>query len=338
MIKSNPKMLESIRLPWPTQWDEVFGRDAPLLMEVGFGNGQFLVELAQSRPEANVVGVEVSSPSLRRGKQRIERAGLKNVRLVQGTAQLVLQAHCAPSTVSEIIVNFPDPWPKSGHQRRRLINFEFLGLVATRMKPGGLLQIATDHADYAAAIAACLEQIRFFESPSGFPFATQDQERRPTKYERVAMSEGRTCYYFKWRRNHLSATGDYPIPEELPMPHVILQSPLSVSKIAKRFRPISFREGDVHVKLLGCYVSVGGDRLLIEAYIVESPLKQRIGLSVRQREAQELVIGLAEIGFPRSTNGIHLAIKHLAEQVVEFSPDSEWVQTNLKLAGDRQTQ
>ncbi|MCP4424445.1 MAG: methyltransferase domain-containing protein, partial [Chloroflexi bacterium] len=95
-------MFSAARLPWPTRWDEMYGRSAPLLLEIGFGGGHFLVDWAKRRPDANVLGLEISLPSLRRAAKKIETSKLTNVRLVQGNAWLLLQAACAPGSVSEI--------------------------------------------------------------------------------------------------------------------------------------------------------------------------------------------------------------------------------------------
>jgi tRNA (guanine-N7-)-methyltransferase len=301
-------------------------------MEIGFGGGQFLVDLARNRPKANVLGVEISAPSLKRGASKIKRASLTNVRVVQGSARLLLEALCGPETVREIYVNFPDPWPKPGHHRRRLVKEEFLNLVASRMVAGGLLEIATDHVEYAADIAACLERNPYFESRLNMPHVTEDGERLRTKYELTALREGRPCFYFKWRRNDVPAALDrFKIPEELPMPHVILHTPVSLPEVSRQFTPFQVREGDVHIRLMDGFQSLSGDRLLIEVNVNEEPLRQRVGLVMRRRESGELIIGLHEIGFPRPTIGVQLAIKGLAEWVMGLHAESEIVKSNLKM-------
>ena len=300
------------QLSWPADWPALFGRDAPLLMEIGFGSGQYLIELAGRRPEANVIGVEISVPALRRAGRKLERRGLNHVCLIQGDANAVLRALCAPGSLAAVVINFPDPWPKLDHDARRLIDNDFLCLLATRMAAGAPLDIATDHDDYAAQIAAALARSPTFESRSGATFALEEPGRAPTKYERVALAEGRTPRYFAWRRNDAPATTPFPIPEEYAMPHVVLRGPADLTEIGRRFRPSVILFDGGRVRFIEAYRALGGDKLLIETYINEDPIRQRLGLEVRSRANGEIVIGLAEVGFPRPTRGVHAAVAALA--------------------------
>ncbi|MCA9873759.1 MAG: tRNA (guanosine(46)-N7)-methyltransferase TrmB, partial [Anaerolineales bacterium] len=324
-------LLHGARMAWPTDWTAVFDRRAPLLMEIGFGGADFLVNLARTRPEANVIGVELSLPSLKKGAKKLETAGLVNGRVIQGTGQLVLWALCQPDSLSEVIINFPDPWPKERHHGRRLINAQFLHLLATRLEVGGQLDVATDHAGYAAWIARHLEQSPYFASRLASPYIHADPDRLITKYEQKGFDEGRSGYYFKWQRNDTPAPNPFPIPKELSMPHVILNSPLSLEEIGRRFTPQSTKGANVHVELLEAYQSAHDGKLLVEAYIKEEPLTQRVGLVIRRRELGDLVVGLHEVGFPRPTPGVQVAVASLARWVVGLDPASEIVRSNVSV-------
>lgn len=324
-----PILLHAPLLPWPVNWDDVYGRSAPILVEIGFGSGHFLIDWAKQRPDANILGLEISLPSLRKGESKIRNAGLTNVRVVQGGAPLVLQALFPPASISEVFINFPDPWRKERHYHRRLISDAFLHLLATRLVPGGLLDIATDHPDYAPWIAERLERTPYFASRLPTTFITEDNERLRTKYELLALEAGRTCHYFKWRRNEETAVNNFPTPEELPMPHVIMTSPLSLAEIGQRFEPQRSAAGDTHINLLEMYQSFYDQKLLVESYIKEEPLTQRVGLSVAQRQTGELVVGLHDVGFPRPTQGIQLAIAHLARWIMGLHPDSALLTSNI---------
>jgi tRNA (guanine-N7-)-methyltransferase len=317
-------------LPWPVDWPAFFGRPGPLVIEIGFGSGLFLADLARRRPETNVLGLEISAPALRHAARKIERGGLANVRLLQADAPSALQALCAPGSVAETIINFPDPWPKKDHQARRLINDDFLRLLATRMRPGGALDVATDHADYAAQIAAALAASPHFESRRDAPFVWKDEGRVATKYERAARAEGRIPRYFQWRRNAAPAADRYPIPKEAPMPHVVLRLPADLAEIGRRFRPESVELESAIVRYVDVYHSYSHGSLLIETYINEGPVRQRIGLEMRARPSGEIVIALAEIGFPRATPGVHQAIRHLVDRLREAFPSLVVVQTTLQ--------
>lgn len=322
-------MLHNRHLNWPTDWNALFGRSAPLLVEIGFGNGQFLIELARRLPSANVLGLEISLPSLRKAEKKMKTAGLVNGRVLQADAQLFLWALCAPQTISETYINFPDPWPKDRQLHRRLINERFLHLLATRMVPGGILDIATDHADYQTAVVEALSATPYFHSRLDTIYISQDNERIRTKYEQKALDESRTCHYYKWQRNNTAAPNLFPTPSELPMPHAVLQSPLSLRQISEQFAPFQASANDTHVNLMEAYQSPRDGTVLVEVYVVEEPLKQRVGLAIRQREDGTMVIGLHEIGFPRPTPGIQLAVKQLTDWVLSLHPDTVLLHHNL---------
>lgn len=318
------------QLPWPADWTALYGRSAPLVIEIGFGSGLFLADLARRRPDVNLLGLEISIPAIRNAGRKIRRDGLSNVILMQAAAQAVLQALCEPETVAGIIINYPDPWPKKDHLDRRLIDDAFLCLLATRMVAGGGLDIATDHDDYAGQILACLSRSPHFGSRQAAPFSYDDPGRVRTKYEQVALDEGRVPRYFKWRRNEAPAEDRFPIPQELPMPHVVLRLPADLAEIGRRIRPSAVELESVRIRYIEAYQSLRDGKLLIETYINEEPILQRIALEARARPTGEIVISLAEVGFPRPTPGVHLAIRHLVEQLRREFPSLVVTQTTLQ--------
>ena len=322
-------LLADRQLPWPTNWPEQFGHEAPLLIEIGFGGGQFLVDMAQKRPSCNIIGVEISVPSLRRALSKIKNAGLTNVRVMQCDAKYLLRALCAPETVDEVYINFPDPWRKAAHYHRRLIQDDFFNLLATRMKPNGLLDMATDHADYAEWITERIERTPYFNSRLPTTFVTEDKERFRTKYEMLGLEKGHICHYYKWRRNETAVSQTYPIPKEFVMPHMIINTPLSLPEIEAKFMKQHVVEGDINIRFLEAFLSQDGITLLIDTYINEDPIAQRIGLQIRQRDNGEIVIRLHEIGFPRSAAGLQIAVRELANWVVSLHPDTKIIRHNL---------
>ena len=174
--------------------DHAFGRRAPRTLEIGFGMGDALLELAQAHPERDFVGVEVYPPGIGRFLLRVEQAGLGNVRVVCADAVEVLGRHLPPGSLDELLVLFPDPWPKKRHHKRRLVNAAFLALAARVLAPGGRLRIATDWADYAQAIAALLAE------NTDFTAEADTTARPPTKYERRGERLGHAIAEFVCRR------------------------------------------------------------------------------------------------------------------------------------------
>lgn len=322
-------MLDPSRLSWPVDWNALFGRPGPLLVEIGFGNAEFLVHMAQTRPEANILGLEISQPSLRKARRKLKAAGLDNVRLVHDRADKVLWAFCPPLSVHSLYINFPDPWPKPAHHMRRLISTSFLQLVASRVKRDAPLDIATDHAGYAEWIASQLALSPYFDSRLDRPYTIQDENRLRTKYELKALAQGRPCFYFKWRRNSVTIADTFPIHEELPMPHVVLSTPLTLNEIAGLCTTGSWRDGEITGRFIGFYLSVHQETLAIDTYLKEIFVDNRVFLLLTKREDGYYVIHLHDVGFPRSTPGVHAAVRGFAEFILSMHKAGRIIHHNL---------
>ncbi len=127
----------------------LFGRDAPISLEIGFGNGDNLFTLAAAHPEQDFIGVEVHPPGVGQLLHKAAGASLTNLRVIEQDAVEVLQRRIAPASLDSILVLFPDPWHKKRHHKRRLVSAAFANLSTTRLKSGGTLQLATDWSPYA---------------------------------------------------------------------------------------------------------------------------------------------------------------------------------------------
>lgn len=127
----------------------VFGRSAPLALEIGFGMGETTAAIAHAHPEIDFLGVEVFVAGIGALARRVHDAGLKNVRIIEHDAVEVVRAMIAPASLHGAHIFFPDPWPKARHHKRRLIAQPFVGLLAERLRAGGTLHCATDWQDYA---------------------------------------------------------------------------------------------------------------------------------------------------------------------------------------------
>ncbi|MGD9833462.1 MAG: tRNA (guanosine(46)-N7)-methyltransferase TrmB [Piscinibacter sp.] len=133
----------------PADFAAAFGREAPRVVEIGFGMGDATAQIAAARPATDFVGIEVHPPGVGALLQRIEERGLTNLRIVQHDAVEVLEHMVAPASLAGVHVFFPDPWHKKRHHKRRLIQAPFVALLASRIAPGGYLHCATDWQPYA---------------------------------------------------------------------------------------------------------------------------------------------------------------------------------------------
>ena len=167
----------------------VFGRTAALVVEIGFGMGQATAAIAAAQPERDFIGIEVHPPGVGALLQRIDQAGLTNLRLLQHDAVAVLESMIAPASLAAVHVFFPDPWHKKKHHKRRLIQPPFVALLASRLAPGGRLHCATDWQPYAQQMLAVLTaEPSLANSCDGF--APRPDYRPQTKFELRGLNLG----------------------------------------------------------------------------------------------------------------------------------------------------
>jgi len=176
-----------------------FGRTAPTVLEIGFGMGETTAAIAQAHPEVDYLGVEVHSPGVGSLLKRIDALRLTNVRIVQHDATEVVQHMLAPGTLDGVHVFFPDPWPKKRHHKRRLLQPPFVALLASRLKPGGLLHVATDWQDYAEQALAVLAAEPLLENTAP-GFAPRPGHRPRTKFEQRGVKLGHGVWDLLFRR------------------------------------------------------------------------------------------------------------------------------------------
>jgi tRNA (guanine-N7-)-methyltransferase len=174
---------------------EAFGRSAPCLFDVGFGDGAATAAYAAAHPDHDVLAVDVHPTGIAHLLRAIDTAGLTNIRIVDGDAHDVA-GHLPSASLRAVHVYFPDPWPKRRHHPRRLLQAAFVGRLGTALETGGRLEIATDWSDYAAAIRdTVLADGRFLVMEGGrHGFSPRPAERPATNYERRGLAAGRSIY------------------------------------------------------------------------------------------------------------------------------------------------
>ncbi len=172
---------------------QVFGRSAPLVLDIGCGMGESTVEQAVTAPDVDIIALDVHTRGVATLLRRIESAGLGNVRTVLGDAVAFIDQRLGPRTVSGARIYFPDPWPKARHHKRRLVQPAFVGLLLDRLAPGGFIHCATDDSEYAEQMLEVFAAIPQLDNPfdGAAPLRIPGAVPRPvTKYERRARRLG----------------------------------------------------------------------------------------------------------------------------------------------------
>ncbi len=179
----------------------LFGREASRTIEIGFGNGENLLALARGHPQRDYLGVEVHRPGVGRLLLALEEHALANVRLICHDAVDVLAQQIPPAAVQEILILFPDPWPKKRHHKRRLIQRPFVELAASRLSVGGVLRLATDWEPYALEMLAVLGATPQLENLAGTAtYAPRPPEREATRFEKRGVRLGHEVWDLAFRR------------------------------------------------------------------------------------------------------------------------------------------
>lgn len=185
--------------PGALAFEQVFGRRAPTLLEIGFGMGETTAQIAQAHPENNYLAIEVHTPGVGSLLKQIAESGLTNLRLVQHDAVEVLEHMIAPASLAGAHIFFPDPWPKKRHRKRRLIQPAFVALLASRLAPGACVHAATDWQEYAEQILAVFaaEPALANTAPG---FAPRPDYRPLTKFESRGLKLGHGVWDIIFRK------------------------------------------------------------------------------------------------------------------------------------------
>lgn len=179
---------------------EIFGREAPLVVEIGSGQGHQILHAAEAFPDTNFLAVEVFRAGLARTVIRAEEAGLANLKMAEVNAPELLEKYLPEGSVSEIWVFFPDPWKKARHHKRRLISLDFARIAHRALAPGGVLRLGTDWQHYAECMRDVLDEAPGFERDFSGEWADRFDGRVLTAFEQKGITKGRAIRDLTYRR------------------------------------------------------------------------------------------------------------------------------------------
>jgi len=195
-LEYSPKLLD---------FASIYGRAAPMVLEIGFGNGDTLVQQAAENPERDFIGIEVYESGVGHCLLKAREAGLTNLRLLAHDAIDVLKDQIPHTSLQRVNLYFPDPWPKKRHHKRRIVQHDFLALIADRLSDNGTLNIATDWAGYAEHIDEVLEQSdRFSCSERRLHNGDSPLDRPSTKFERRGLKKGHQIYDWCFLKSNIA--------------------------------------------------------------------------------------------------------------------------------------
>lgn len=185
--------------PGVMDWNMVFGRTAPRFLEIGFGMGGATAEIARNHADNDYLGIEVHRPGVGNLLKLIAQGNLTNLRLMSHDAVDVINEMIAPDALDGILIFFPDPWHKKRHHKRRLIQPEFVHLLASRLKPGGTIHCATDWENYAVQMLEVLSAEPALEN-TAMDYAPRPTYRPLTKFENRGLKLGHGVWDLVFRK------------------------------------------------------------------------------------------------------------------------------------------
>ena len=300
------RVLRFSEVSFPLDPPAAFGREGPLVLEIGFGDGRFLATLHRLHPEWNLLGLEAAAASVTRALRRLVREGVGPALLFKGRAGFALRNLVPPRSLQAVYVNFPDPWPKSRHAGRRLLQVPFFRLLSTRLSEGGALYLTTDHEEY---FAFALEEGRrsgLFEARPAPP----PPEALTTKYAEKWRRRGRRFFHAVFAKLAEAEEEYPPLAKEEAMPHAILEGPLpEIQGFEKRVHAFP---GGHAIFLEAARREPEGYYFLVRVEEPELELVQELLLELRP-SSRGLYAGLKRFGDPLVTPGVRRAVGFLVD-------------------------
>lgn len=300
----------------------LFGREAPLLFEVGFGNGWFLEHLGSRHPDFNVLGAETSTSSVHRAYRRLLKAGLENVRMFHGDAVFASRYLLAPNSLAGVYVNFPDPWPRRKHRAKRLLSSAYFELLHSRLGKDGFVALTTDHEGYFQYARGEAATSGLFDEEVAEP----PEPMLATRYARKWLGQEKTIYHaqFHCRR---SGSGDPASPVEYAdfaspsvndMQHALLTG--SLDQVGVMPHTVE-KIGRAHVVIMEHLNPRGESVHVFAGHIEEDGLKQDILIEALPRD-NGIYVGVRRFGSPLATRGVaaavHVVVEWLTTQGLEL--------------------
>jgi tRNA (guanine-N7-)-methyltransferase len=291
---------------YPLNWGYTFQRPAPLAIEIGFGNGEYLAKWAALKPDWNFVGIDRSLGSVERLHKRIINGGLNNIRILYDDAVLALRELFEPSTVHHVVMNYPDPWPKDRHSDRRLLKPDFPEILAFAVLKDGLFELITDQ-HWLAENAFEL----FTESDYWISEKIEINPKRSvsTKYERKWNDLGRNSYRVCASKTKSAQINRFL--ENPSMPDLSVKKHIQPNMIFQ-LKGLNFSEGETFFIFEDIFINQSDNLYLIKTITKDSDYQQKFYVLI-QGNNDKWLIKLDNASRPYRTKAVKRAIKKIEE-------------------------
>lgn len=292
------------RLDNPMDWLSPYSH-RPLYVEIGFGNGDFLRHLAGSLPEGLHVGIEVSQKCIDKAARKAAREKLDNIRLLFGDARFLLRECFPDETVDGVFMNFPCPWPKQKHARRRVTTQAFVDVLGSVLKLGGTFELMTDERWYAEEVVEAMGKPPYLEVVS---FHVNPVRPLTTKYEKKWLEMGKDTHQVRVRKTSHHST--IRMAGGMESMHVVVEGKAFDGKDLDRFKNKEGGDDNAHWVLSEAYTGADGSGL-IKAITVDEGFEQRFYILLANREGK-CVVKVDPSSSPYKTPAVRKALENAA--------------------------
>jgi tRNA (guanine-N7-)-methyltransferase len=296
---------------FPLLWDEIFGRSAPLGIEIGCGNGDFLVSWGKTNPHWNFIGIERSLASVKRILSRIQQAGLDNIRVIRDDARFLLRELWLDESVRFIVINFPDPWPKEKHKIRRVISFEFAKSVAAVLEMKGSFEIVTDQEWYAREASNIFKETRAFEISDLELNPERDLE---TKYEKKWRQEYREIFRLQAKKMRNIKIKRWLESDK--MPHAILLKEIHPQDVFT-LEGLEKKSEEMLFKIKEIFISKDGKAFVLRTITKDRDYRQDFFLIIAPH-GEGSIIKIDSVFQPYRTPAVKMAVLEIAKTIEQF--------------------
>ncbi|KLO21642.1 hypothetical protein X275_08525 [Marinitoga sp. 1197] len=293
---------------YPIKWNEIFGNKRKIYVEIGFGSGEYMTALAKSNPDINFIGFETSLTALYKAQINFHKNNIKNARVIQGDARLLIRELFPSNSISKLIVNFPCPWPKKRHKERRIFITSFINTLADVLKKGGTIELATDVDWYAQEVYENFSNSEFFE--------TQDiikNFNRPikTKYELKWDNEGRNKYLLIAKK--LKSFKIKRVLEGVSeLPHKNIKD-IDIEKL-KSLKDKTFKDNNITFTVSSVYEDLLNDRFLLRVVSTDDDFMQQYYISI-YKKTNDWLVKLDSTTIPYRTPAVKYTVYKIAELI-----------------------
>ena len=291
----------------PIDWATLFERPAPLAVEIGFGNGEFMADWAHRQPEWNFVGIEISGESMIRLQKLIHKQDLRNVLAVHHDARFALRECWPEESVSHVMMNFPDPWPKDKHKNRRLIDGDFADILAGVLISDGCYELVTDQDWYAADAHAVFERSPWFDVEE---IELNPQRPVTTKYERKWREMKRSSYRVLAVRKKFNPLSRWI--KDNNMPHAFVNKDIESADVEALYGQ-EYHEGDRRFVVKSGYKQLGREMFLLRMVTKDVDYKQDFFVQIKRQESTRWIVRLDPTIRPYRTPAVKMMIAKVAE-------------------------